>query len=157
MPQRQPKDLAVFKQAIKAGKSLKQAKIAAGYSKHTAKMGTHQLAKPFKSAWVKEQQKLIALARAHSPEDQENVARGALLSNVYEGKDRSVQSIKLLGQDKRVNMFTSDSQVGVIVIQPPAAMMSELTERVSAPFMEAEVVTQTSDNVTDSDPDTTPL
>lgn len=147
------KDLKAFKKAAKAGKSLTESKLAAGYSKNVANMGVYELPKGFKAAWFKEQQKLIALARAHSPEDQENVARGALLSNVYEGKDRSVQSIKLLGQDKRINMFTADTQVGLIVIQPPPGMMTELTQRLSLP----ESVTDTSDNVTDDDTDPSPL
>jgi hypothetical protein len=157
MGMRPTKNLPAFKKALKLGKNLTEAKIAAGYSPNTASMGVHQLPKPFKAAWAREQAKYIALARAHSPEDQENVARGALLSNVYEGKDRSVQSIKLLGQDKRVNMFTADNQVGVIVIQPPAQLMTELSKRLGSEPKMLEAVTITSDSDTPSDPDPTPL
>lgn len=157
MPVRHTKDLPAFKKAIKNGKSLKQAKLAAGYSKHVAKMGSYQLPKPFKSAWIREKKKYIDLALSHSADDQENIARGSLLTNVYEGKDRAVQSIKLLMQDKRVNMLTSDTQVGLIVIQPPASLMNELSKRLGSEPPMLQAVTITTDSDTPSDPDPSPL
>lgn len=61
--------------------------------------------------------KLAQLAHEYNAQEQENVVRGALLANVAAGKDQAVNSLKLLGQDKRVAMFTAESTTGIIVIQ----------------------------------------
>lgn len=137
---KKPKDLKTFKASLKNGSSLQQAKKDAGFSHYTARMGSHNLAKPFKSAWLKHQAQYLALSKAHTAEDQEHVVRGRLLANVYEGKDEAVQSSKLLWQDKRVNQLVADNQIGVIVIQPPAAMMTELTQRLALPEAEPSVI-----------------
>lgn len=64
--------------------------------------------------------KLAQIAHEFDAKDQENIVRGALLANVAAGKDQAVNSLKMLGQDRRVNMFTAENTTGVIVIQAAA-------------------------------------
>ena len=52
-------------------------------------------------------------------EKQQNAIRGRLYENVILGVDKAVQSAKALGADKRVSMWQPDSQVGLVVLQPP--------------------------------------
>ena len=61
--------------------------------------------------------KFEAIGKAITAEQQENLVRGALLANVGQGKDKATASLKMLGADRRVNMFTPESASGVIVIQ----------------------------------------
>ena len=42
--------------------------------------------------------------------------RWKLLINAAQGKDRAVQSLKLLGSDKRCAMWQPDSALGVIIV-----------------------------------------
>jgi hypothetical protein len=39
--------------------------------------------------------------------------RTLMIVNVVQGKDKAVQSMKLLGQDEEVNIFTPDTAVGI--------------------------------------------
>lgn len=61
----------------------------------------------------------VELGRALTPEQQECLVRGRLVLNVIRGKDQGVNSAYRLGQDKRVNMFQADNQVGVLVVNAP--------------------------------------
>jgi hypothetical protein len=45
-------------------------------------------------------------------------------NNALQGKDRAVQSLRLLGMDRRCNLFARDSVVGQIVLTMPTATMS---------------------------------
>ena len=72
-----------------------------------------------------------ALGSAINAEDQENIVRGHLLENVLSGKDNAVRSAEYLGKDKRVAMFTADTQIGIITITPPPALMQAITDRLS--------------------------
>lgn len=57
------------------------------------------------------------IGKSVSAEQQENLVRGALLNNIAQGKDEATASLKMLGSDKRVNMFQPESASGVIIIQ----------------------------------------
>jgi hypothetical protein len=114
------KDLQAFKREYRKSGSVRSSALAAGYSKNVANSGLAHLPKNIKTYVLTRQKKLsklAQLARNVTPEDQEMTVRGALLANVAQGKDQAVNSLKLLGQDKRVSMFTPDSVNGVIVIQ----------------------------------------
>jgi hypothetical protein len=54
-----------------------------------------------------------------NPEDRKNLVRGALVENVLEGKDKATQSLKMLGSETDVSMFTPETMVGMTVIQVP--------------------------------------
>lgn len=42
--------------------------------------------------------------------------------NAAQGKDAAVQSLKLLGQDRRVNLWAPDSVTGLVVLQAPQSL-----------------------------------
>ena len=115
---RTPEQIQAFRDAIKdPHASLRDALLAAGYSESQACRGMAAVPEGLLPYLVERNHKLEALGRMLSAESQENVVRGRLLMNVVDGKDAGVQSAKLLGSDKRVAMFTPDSQVGVIIVE----------------------------------------
>lgn len=114
------KDLQAFKRTYRKTGAVRSSALAAGYSQNVANMGLQSLPKTLRTYVLsrrKKLSKLAQLARHVTAEDQELTVRGALLANVASGKDQACNSLKMLGQDKRVAMFTPDSQAGVIVIQ----------------------------------------
>jgi len=114
------KDVKAFKKTFKETGSIRKSALAAGYSQNTADLGLQRMPKTIRTYVLTRRKKLSKLAQlAHefNAQEQENVVRGALLANVASGKDQAVNSLKLLGQDKRVSMFTPESTTGVIVIQ----------------------------------------
>ena len=134
--QKPAQQLRTFAQAVRNGDSLQNAMLKAGYSPTTAKRGKAALSKPMLAALASESAKLAELGKLLSPEQQENLVRGRLALNTIQGKDNGTQSAKLLGSDKRVGMFTPDQLTGVIVLQVPASLASEIS---SMPILEAEV------------------
>lgn len=117
------KNLQAFKRNFRQTGSVRSSALAAGYSKNTANMGLKSLPKSLQTYILtrrKKLEKLALLGASVSEKEQENTVRGALLANVAAGKDQAVNSLKLLGQDKRVSMFTPESTTGVIVIQAAA-------------------------------------
>lgn len=137
------KDLQAFKRTYKKTGSIRSSALAAGYSQSVANTGLQNLPKSVHTYVLTRQKrlsKLAQLARHVTAEDQELTVRGALLANVASGKDQACNSLKMLGQDKRVAMFTPDSQTGVIVIQaapipsfdPPSAIPALPTHTIEA-------------------------
>jgi hypothetical protein len=127
------KDTQAFKREYRKTGVVRSAALAAGYSESTANTGLARMPKTIRTYILsrrKKLSKLAQLARAVTPEDQELTVRGALLANVASGKDQACNSLKMLGQDRRVGMWVPDSQTGVIVIQaapipsfdPPSAL-----------------------------------
>ena len=117
------KDLEAFKRNYRRTGLISQAARAAGYCEDVARGGERHLPKVLKQYVQKRKrrlEKLLAIAKEIDAAAQEDIVRGALINNVVEGKDKAVNSLKLLGQDKRVSMFTPENQTGVIVIQAPA-------------------------------------
>jgi len=73
--------------------------------------------------------KLLAkMGRQLDAKTQEDLVRGRLAQNVISGKDGGSHSAKLLGSDRRVNMFTPDQQLGVIVLNAPQSLIDHKDE-----------------------------
>lgn len=111
------KDMQAFKRTYAETNSIKQAALSAGYSEHTSNMGLKPLPKQLVNYVVNRQRRMdktAALARLTSAQFQEEFVRGRLIENALAGKDSSCNSLKLLGQDRRVNMFTPDQQLGIV-------------------------------------------
>jgi len=89
----------------------------AGYPPSTARAG--KLNRMIRAELTNLGKKYIKLGRDLKPEDQKNLVRGRLLENVILGTDKGVLSAKQLGADKRVAMWQPDSQLGLVVLQPP--------------------------------------
>ena len=69
---------------------------------------------------------LAELGNKLTAAEQESVMRGAIFSNIAEGKDRATSSIRLGMQDRRVNMLTPESQVGIFNVVLPESMSKML-------------------------------
>ena len=114
------KDLDAFKSDFRKNGTVRSAALAAGYSESVANTGLAMMPKAIQTYVHSKRKKLSRLAllgETLTAQQQENTVRGALLANVAAGKDQAVNSLKLLGQDRRVSMFTPESATGVIVIQ----------------------------------------
>ncbi len=115
-----------FVKAVMSGASIQNAMLIAGYSESCARAGRARLSPECKKAWaaaldaqVVQGKKTAQLGSAIEPQFQENFVRGKLYENAIEGKDRAVQSLKMLGQDKRVNMFAPESNGEMVIIAIP--------------------------------------
>ena len=98
--------------------------IAAGYRHTTAVQGRAMLPPAllaFLAPTVSERlgpriQEYIEAGAKLTAQEQENFVRGRALAAGTEGSDKGAQMLKLLGSDRRCNMFVADSQVGVIIV-----------------------------------------
>jgi len=120
------KDARAFRKTFRETDSIRASMNAAGYSKSLCNQGMHGLPKKLRDYVNRRRSKLekhALLGRAINAQQQEDITRGALLANVVDGKDRAVNSLKLLGQDKRVGMWGGDNNQAVIIMQPPTGFM----------------------------------
>lgn len=127
------KDTRAFKRAYLETGSVRKSMLAAGYTPASAAHSTRAL--PVKLRQYVDRQrakmsKYTQLGSAVSAAEQEDLTRGRLIANAIEGKDQAVNSLKLLGQDRRVNMWSADQGGAVILIQPPASLMEKLVPQV---------------------------
>jgi hypothetical protein len=108
------KDMKGLRASLRGGATMQDAMLANGWPESQAKRGKAGLGKPTLVALLRSG---IQLGESITAADQEKLIRGKLLENALMGNDKAVQSLKLLGQDKRVGMFTADSAAGVVAIQ----------------------------------------
>lgn len=104
---------------LSKGMSIRQSLLDAGFPERTARMGKKAINGRIRAEMKTMGRKYIQLGRQLTVEDQEMLVRGRLLENVVLGNDKAVQSAKQLGADKRVAMWQPDSQVGMVILQPP--------------------------------------
>lgn len=109
------------------GMSIREALMTAGYSTHTASRGIASIPKKVLRIMGRGAQNLRTLGEIE-PEDQEKLVRGRLVYNVIKGQDKGVNSAYRLGQDKRVNMFTAESQTGIVILNAPTVVGTNETE-----------------------------
>jgi hypothetical protein len=123
------------------GKSFKQALIDAGASEPQASKGKgllmerDGLRKAFAAEHKNQLKKLELMGAYLSPEEQENVVRGALVEAVLTEKAApKVRAAELLGKDKRVAMWTPDTAIGIFNMAIPSGWESRYltTEPASA-------------------------
>lgn len=110
------KDHQKFKEVFKETGNIQKSLLAAGYSENVARQGKKAISQKLWGVLADEK---IKIGKALSAEDRAAYVRGGLLENTFKGKDNAVKSYELLGKDKEVQMFTPDSQVGVIILQAP--------------------------------------
>lgn len=108
-------------------RTITSAMIEAGYTATTASQG-YAAVPATVLALMPRETNFVELGRALTAEQQESLVRGRLVLNVIRGKDAGVNSAYRLGQDKRISMFTSENQVGIIVVNAPpgAGVLEEL-------------------------------
>lgn len=110
-------------QGIASGMPIRHALVAAGYSDNVARHGRAALSATVMSLIPKESKQLMELGKI-TAEDQETLVRGRLAWNTIQGKDSGAQSAKILGSERRLNMWVPDQQTGVIVVTQPKDTVS---------------------------------
>lgn len=141
------KDLKAFKRTYAKTGNIRQSALDAGYSQNSANMGITALPQTlvkYVESRKKRLDKLALLARSVTPEQQEDLLRGAIFDNIASGKDKACNSIRLGMQDKRVSMLQADTQIGIIVVNPPASITEAIQKRAEA-LQGTSLVTPTKD------------
>ena len=100
---------------MKPGQALK----AAGFPEGTYRNGKNGINRAIRDELMKSGRKFIKMGKDLTPEDQASLVKGRLAENVIVGSDAGAMSAKVLGSDKRVSMWTPESQTGVIILHPP--------------------------------------
>ena len=111
--------------ALAAGESRQEALKKAGFSDASSRSSlssvfrnTPNLGKAVQAELHKWIEALPSLPHA---DVRAKLVRQRLVMNLLEGKDKAVQSAKLLGQDREVNMFEPENRVGIqVAVAPPA-------------------------------------
>lgn len=130
MPQKTPEQrekLArlISEQVSKGKLKIGEALISAGYSRAQAAKGWDSVPDAVKRMLPQKAMKLIKLGNV-DPKTQEKIVRGRLVENTLKGKDGGSMSAKILGSDKRLNMWQPEIQQGVVILNPPAAILDNL-------------------------------
>lgn len=133
-----PEQIQAVAKRLAEGATVKDALLAGGYSENVAKMGRKALSDRVWNQLVVDGKKYGDFAREFKPEERADLVRGKLLENAIRGKDVACNSLKLIGQDKDVGMFQSDTQVGVIVLQVPQSITNS-----TLPVLDGEVLDDT--------------
>jgi hypothetical protein len=115
---------------IAQGEPVTKALPAAGFSEHLARKGKAGLTGPLKRALMAEMGKgyenLITYGRNVKPEDMRLAVLGGIARNLGQQTDKGVNSLKLAGSLRELNMFTADSQVGIIVLGDTSKVTADL-------------------------------
>lgn len=130
-------DAKQFAKAKLNGASTQMAMQSAGYSVSVSRRGWDSVNKACKEEYAK--QLNITLAELEqtggrlTADQRARIVRGKALQNIAEGKDESVGSMKILGQDREVNMYVPDNNAGIVIIECPRAL-PPLPENIEAQF-----------------------
>ncbi len=105
------------------GKSITRAMADNGFSEKSARQGMARIkrSKPLALAWVQEVERLKAQP-VPAPAVRAQIVRAKLLQNVAENRDNAVQSLKLLAQDKEVDLLRPDSMAGIFILECPRSI-----------------------------------
>ena len=115
---------------LDAGTPVCAALEQAGWSKNQAAKGTSKIPQAVYSMLSKKAKGLITLGRETGKEDRKSLVLGRLIENVTQGKDKGAMSAKILGSDRELNLWSPDSQTGIIVLQQPSdEQLAGLLER----------------------------
>lgn len=113
-----------FSKAVSAGEPLSSALVEhLGYSPESAKRGKACIPKELQLRLAKDGLRMFAtIGKSFDAQQQEHFVRGKALMGAIEGTDKGFNMLKLLAQDKRVNMLTPDSVAGLVVIEVPRSL-----------------------------------
>lgn len=109
------------------GMSITEAMRDAGYSPGMSNNGMQKVPLTVQALGVKGSSVWQA-GKGMGIDDLKHLAIGRLVLNTIEGKDGGVMSAKTLGSHRELNLWTPESQVGVIVVNAPtgAGVLEEL-------------------------------
>jgi hypothetical protein len=125
-------------EAARCGNPVRDVLLANGYSQSVANQG-----------WAAVPTRALKLMKGHSKgkrfrelgkslpaTEQAALVRGALISNIQEGEDKGIQSIKALGSTRELSMFTPDVQVGVVILGEPPRLPGMTAEESKRAMLE---------------------
>lgn len=110
-----------FARAYVAGVPLTRALVLAGYSPKQAKKGMAIVNRStgLRQAIAEHGRLLADLGGSITVQQQENLVRGRLVLNTIRGTDKGTLSAKTLGSERRVSMWQSDIQRGLVILNSP--------------------------------------
>jgi hypothetical protein len=119
---RTPEQRQAFRDALAEGKSIKDAKLAAGYSLAVANKGKTGLSRELASAFAEmkktELADLVALSKMTSTDDIKHAVRGRITTALAEGSDKGIAAAKLAGSlTETGGMFQHEVLIGVQINQ----------------------------------------
>jgi len=103
---------------LQAGMPIKAAMLDAGYSEAVANNGMRKVPMTVQALGIKGTD-VYQAGKGMSIEDLKHLAIGRLVLNVTEGKDGGVMSAKTLGSHRELNLWTPESQIGLMVVNAP--------------------------------------
>jgi hypothetical protein len=118
-PEQYRKAADLLGQGVPVGKALTEA----GWSAKQAAKGYSKIPAGVLKLLPAKQKELIALGKSTTPDDMKHAVLGRAIENVMHGKDGGVQSAKLLGSYRDLNMWTPDTQMGLIVLTAPQSVI----------------------------------
>lgn len=104
---------------LQAGDTIKDAMVKAGYSEGQASRGIAAVPDRVWRLLGKDSKQLAARGAALTVETLKNLAMGRMADNLVEGKDKAAMTLKLAGSHRDLNLWTPDSQVGVVILNSP--------------------------------------
>lgn len=122
-----PAQRAKLAQLLSNDVPVSKALVAAGWSPTQAAKGWEAVPDAVLVKLPKKAQKLIALGKADK-DTRMNLVRGRLVSNTITGKDGGAMSAKILGSDKELSMWESESQTGIVVLTAPQSLIARKEE-----------------------------
>lgn len=114
-------------EGLAAGKPIQTAMLEAGYAPGTARLGMQAVPLTVQALGMKGSS-VYRVGKALTTDDMRALAIGRLAINVTEGKDGGVMSAKTLGSHRELNLWTSETQVGVMVINAPETSVKPLAD-----------------------------
>lgn len=104
-----------------------EALAEAGYAPNQAKKGWTAVPDAVLALMPQKGKELTALGKIDK-DTRKHLVRGRLITNCIEGKDGGAMSAKILGSESELNMWTPDTQVGVIVLNAPQQLADRKEE-----------------------------
>ena len=113
----------VAQDIVARGKTPQQALADAGYAPASSAHGMRTI-RHIPALWraVLDEVRKVGSLEQLTADVQERFVRNKLYQNAVMGEDAAIQSLKALGQDKRVAMWEPENQTGIILMQVPQAL-----------------------------------
>jgi hypothetical protein len=123
-PQQHKKLASLLAEGAPVGEALREA----GWSERQSAKGWEAVPNAVLAQLPKKAQRLASLGKNTDKDMRKHIIRGRLLENAIKGKDGGALSAKILGSESELNMWTPDTQVGMIVLNAPQWMLDHKEE-----------------------------
>ena len=114
-PQQHKKLASLLAEGTPVGEALRES----GWSERQSQKGFAAVPDAVFAKLPKKMQRLVSLGKDTNPTTRKHIIRGRLLDNAIQGRDGGAMSAKILGSESELNMWTPDTQIGMIVLNAP--------------------------------------